>query len=145
MYTIRRFGVARTATLVAVMYLLIIAIFIVPAAIFVAAFGGNNASGGAVGVLVIGLFVAAIYAVFGWLFTALACLLYNVAAGWVGGIEVQVEAVVPPQGPPAWGPPVSAPPQSPPVWGPPVNAPPPATPPTAPPPTATPPTDPPAS
>jgi hypothetical protein len=37
---------------------------------------------------------------------------YNLAAGWVGGIEVQVETVAPPPPVPAWGTPPPAPPSS---------------------------------
>jgi Transmembrane domain of unknown function (DUF3566) len=126
MYRIRRFGVIKTATVVAVMYVIIIAVFALPIAVGVALFGRGDTTGGAAGVLAFGLVVAVLYAVLGWVFTAIACALYNFAAGMVGGIEVEVEPVAPP--PPA------------PVWGP-TGA---ASPPTALPPTAPPPTEPPA-
>ena len=42
------------------------------------------------------LLAALIYGVFGWIFTAIACAIYNLAAGWVGGIEVQVNQSAPP-------------------------------------------------
>jgi hypothetical protein len=68
-------------------------------------------------VLVFGLVAAAVYGVLGWVFTAFACALYNIAAGWVGGIEVQVEPVAPPPPAPLWGPTgtVTPPPTAPPA------------------------------
>ena len=120
MYRIRRFGVIRTATVVAVLYALVVAIIIVPFIIIAALLGASagNGSGVLAGVglglgLVFGLLIALFYAAIGWVFTALACLLYNLAARWVGGIEVGVEAV-PMTAPPAlpttgWGAPPSNP------------------------------------
>jgi len=114
MYTIRRFSVMKTATVVAVMYVVIVAIFIVPFGILAIAFGGGDSGAGAgVSVLVFGLFAALLYGVFGWIFTAIACAIYNLAAGWVGGIEVQVDQAAPPPAPQLWAP--SAPPPAPPA------------------------------
>jgi hypothetical protein len=31
------------------------------------------------------------YTVFGWIFVAIGCLVYNLCAGWIGGIEVTLE------------------------------------------------------
>lgn len=102
MYRIRRFGVMKTATVVALMYVVIVAILIVPFAVLTVAFRGD--SGGGAAVLAFGLFAALIYGVVGWVFTAIACALYNVVAGFVGGIEVQVEMVAPPAPTPTWSP-----------------------------------------
>jgi hypothetical protein len=114
MYTIRRFSVVKTATVVAVMYVVLVAIFIVPLAILAVAFRqDDSAAGGVVGVLVFGLLAALIYGVIGWIFTAIACAIYNLAAGWVGGIEVQVDQAAPPPAQQLWAP--SAPPPSPPA------------------------------
>lgn len=101
MYSIRRFGVIRTATIVAVIYMIVVAVFFVPIAVIAAVAGafytGDAAAGGAglVGTFVLGLLLALAYGAAGWVFTAAACLLYNLAAGWVGGIEVQVDRVEP--------------------------------------------------
>lgn len=103
MYRIRRFGVVKTATVVAVIYMLMIAIFFVPIAILVVVVDRGDAAAPA-GVLAIGLVAAILYGVLGWIVTAIACALYNVAAGWTGGIEVQVESVAPPAPVPLWGP-----------------------------------------
>jgi hypothetical protein len=119
MYTIRRFSVMKTATVVAVMYVVIVAIFIIPFALIAVAAGtGDSAGTGIVGVIVFGLLAAALYGVFGWIFTAIACAIYNLAAGWVGGIEVQVDQAAPPPAPQLWAP--SAPPAVPPPGSPPT-------------------------
>jgi hypothetical protein len=113
MYTTRRFSVMKTATVVAVMYVVIVAIFIVPFAFLALAFGrGDSGAGGVVGVIVFGLLAALLYGVFGWIFTAIACAIYNLAAGWVGGIEVQVDQSTPPPAAQLWAP--TAPPSVPP-------------------------------
>ena len=103
MYSIRRFGVVRTATIVAVMYLIVTAVIVVPIAIVggIAAAASGEGMQIVMGIVVTGLILGAVYGAVGWVFTALACLLYNVAAGWVGGIELQLEAVAPPT-PPTW-------------------------------------------
>jgi hypothetical protein len=114
MYTIRRFSVIKTATVVAVMYAVIVAVVIIPLAILAVAFGrGDSGGAGVVGFLVFGLLAALIYGVFGWIFTAIACAVYNLAAGWVGGIEVQVDQSAPPPAQQLWTP--SVPPPAPPA------------------------------
>ena len=81
MYRIRRFGIIKTSTIVAVMYMLIIVIFFVPFAILTLALSPANAGAGAVSVLLLGLLAAILYGAIGWIFTAIACALYNLAAG----------------------------------------------------------------
>jgi len=105
MYRIRRFNVMKTATVVGVMYMVIVAIFVVPFLLlfaFVGFFGSSQAQGGVGAILGIGLFAIFFYGILGWIFTAIACVIYNGVAGWIGGIEVQVEPVAPPAPPPAW-------------------------------------------
>jgi len=115
MSRIRRFGVVKTATVVAVMYMLMIGIVFVPLAVIVVALGRDNNAGGAFAVLVIGLLAAIAYGIGSWIFTALACVLYNVAARWTGGIEVQVESVTPQEPVQVWRPTAPPPPARPPA------------------------------
>lgn len=120
MYRIRRFGVLRTATVVAVLYMVIVAIFAIPFALFALAAGsgpGSVANVNAGGVIAIALLAIVGYGLLGWVFTAIACALYNLVAGWTGGIEVQVESVGPPPVVPVWG--VTPPPAPPPASNPP--------------------------
>jgi len=140
MFRIRRFGVVKTATVVAIMYMVIVGVFVVPfalLALLVAPTQGSGSAGTGVSILLFGLVAIFGYGLLGWVFTAIAAAIYNLAAGWVGGIEVEIETVAPPPPLPAWG--TTAP-------SPPTNTMSPAPPATTPPPTATPPppSDPPA-
>ena len=113
MYRIRRFGVLKTATVVAVMYMLIVGVFVVPfllLALVAMPSQGSSAMGGFGGILVFGLLAIFGYGLLGWVFTAIAAAIYNLAAGWVGGIEVQVETVAPPPPLPSWASAAPAPP-----------------------------------
>lgn len=104
MYRIRRFGVMKTATVVAVMYMLIVAVFAIPFALLALLVAPSQGSGAAgVGVVAFALVAILIYGFLGWVFTAIAVAVYNLAARWVGGIEVEIETVAPPPPMPAWG------------------------------------------
>ncbi|OGN86010.1 MAG: hypothetical protein A2X23_06420 [Chloroflexi bacterium GWC2_73_18] len=121
MVDIRRFSVIRTANVVALMYVIAMAIFFVPILLLLALYSATPAAvdfgflaAGTVGLVILTVFNA----IGGWIVTALACLIYNLAARWVGGIEVQVEQVAAPAPtataqPPGWGPPVSGQPTAP--------------------------------
>jgi hypothetical protein len=106
MFRIRRFGVMKTANVVAVIYMLIVAVFVVPIALIgllIAPSQGSAAGTTVVGIVIFGAVAILAYGLIGWIFTALAAAIYNLAARWVGGIEVQVEAVAPPPPLPTWG------------------------------------------
>ena len=128
MVRLTRFGVVRTASVAAIVYLIITAIFAIPFALIVSTtpvtvvdqFGRPVSFGiSPIVILLLPLF----YAAFGWVFTAVACLIYNLAAWVTGGIEFEAVPVTP------------APPrtvvydQAPPPAAPPSDTPPPATPP----------------
>lgn len=107
MVRIRRFNVIKTATVVALMYIVIVAIFAIPFLLIfgiagVSMNGGPDVGAGLAGILIFGVVIALFYGLLGWVFTAIACLIYNLVAGWVGGIEVEVDRVEPPAPPPAW-------------------------------------------
>ena len=125
MFRIRRFGVIRTANVVAFFYVVIVVVIAIPIGLIVAiaAPAGGNLPGGAftgnaagLGIIFFGFLAAVFYGILGWIFTALACLLYNFAAGMIGGIEIQLEAVEPPPPTAVWSgtPPPAAPPAAPP-------------------------------
>ncbi len=109
MFRIRRFGVMKTATTVAMLYMVTIAIFLVPFLLLFAAVGSSvsgqpsDGSIGVGGILTFGLIAIVFYGVATWVFTAIACALYNLVAGWVGGIEIQLDSVAPPPPLPTWG------------------------------------------
>jgi hypothetical protein len=107
MFRIQRFNILKTSSVVALMYMVIIGIIVVPILLIglvvgVAASGNNQAGSALASVLVASVAAVAVYGIIGWVVTAIACAIYNLVAGWVGGIEVSVEAVTPPAPPPAW-------------------------------------------
>jgi hypothetical protein len=122
MVRLRRFGIVQTATSIALMYAVVIFIFFAILAL-ITLFAGSVArtdqlggfAAGGIGLLVIGVIGALVYAVLGWVFTAIACALYNLIAGWTGGIEMQYVTPAPPAAPaqaPWTGPVPPAPPAS---------------------------------
>jgi hypothetical protein len=135
MFRIRRFGVIRTANVVAFLYVVIIAVIFVPIGLLFAValpsagVGGSGSAflgnAGGVAIVFFGLLIAIFYGFVGWIVTAIACLLYNFAAGMIGGIEIQLEAVQPPPPSAVWGggttytPPATPPPGAPPATPPP--------------------------
>jgi hypothetical protein len=126
MVRIRRFNVVKTSTVVALMYMVVVAIFAIPFFLFFAIAGVSTNGGptqgpgaaGAVAGLAVAVVAVLFYGLLGWVFTAIACLIYNLVAGWVGGIEVEVDRPEPPAPPPAWMTSGTTP-QAPPAAGPP--------------------------
>ena len=86
----------KTATVAAVVYLLLTAIIVLPLVLIGASAGPitfTDQSGRTVSNQVpIGLLLLApfVYAGIGWLLTALACLIYNLAAAITGGAELEL-------------------------------------------------------
>ena len=89
---ISRLSIHQTAKVLAILYgmmgLLFIPIFLV---VSMAAPGDAGMLGMGMG-LGAALVFPIMYAVFGYVFVAIGCLLYNLVAGWVGGIEVEMRA-----------------------------------------------------
>jgi hypothetical protein len=82
---IRRFGIGQTAKVVAVLYALMGLLF-VPFFLAGAAFVPREVGFGTGFALALPI----MYGVFGFIFTAIACAIYNFVAGFVGGIEVEL-------------------------------------------------------
>jgi len=93
MKRIKRFGVLQTSKVAAIIYFLISAVILVPMAIIMPLMQGFSDSpmpfsGGLFFIL-----LPFIYAIMGFIFTALGCLIYNIIAKWIGGIEVEIDTV----------------------------------------------------
>lgn len=101
---IRKLGVLSVAKIYAVMCLVMSLIISIPYGLFIMIFGmammgtgekAGLAAGG--GSIVIGLLVMIglpiFYSIMGFIGGAIAALLYNLFAGFVGGIEIEVENV----------------------------------------------------
>ena len=110
---IKRIGVFSFAKVYAVVMAGIALIIIIPVGLISmiagAAFSGRDA-GGAIGGIFGGIFMMVlaqvIYGVLGFIFGALTALIYNVASGFVGGVELELDNTdagygTPP--PPQWG------------------------------------------
>ena len=105
MYRIQRFNVVKTATVVALMYMLITAILfvaLVPLLVFVGISVGSDAAvqRGLSSFVLVGFAAVFGYGLAAWVATAIGCVIYNAIAAWIGGIEVTVEQVGPPSVPP---------------------------------------------
>ena len=90
---IRRIGVVRTATVLALVYAVGGAMILIPSAL-VALLVLPDAQPGAFGSLQFlgsALLSPLLYAFLGWPVTALVLIAYNVVARWLGGIEYEVE------------------------------------------------------
>lgn len=84
---ITRFGVYQTAKVFGVMYFFLTAIFAIPFGLIALVSGLGNEIGFSGGFI---LLVPFLYALIGFLFSALGCAIYNLIAKWTGGIEVEV-------------------------------------------------------
>ena len=106
MYRIQRFNVVKTATVVALMYMLITAILLVafvPMLVFVGiSVGSDGATRNFGSLVVVGLVAVFGYGIAAWIATAVGCVIYNAVAVWIGGIEIKLEQVGPPTTPPSW-------------------------------------------
>jgi hypothetical protein len=84
-HQIRRFGVIQTAKVFGVLYALV--------GLLIAPFLALSAFiGPAIGLtpLVLALLAPVFYGVLGFIMMAIAAALYNVVAGWIGGIDVEL-------------------------------------------------------
>ena len=92
MHRVRRFGVIQTANMAAMMYFVMTIFFLVPFFILasivpdIADESGMEWFSG-----IVLFFVPPLYAAFGWVATAIMCWFYNLIAGFVGGIAVEIE------------------------------------------------------
>lgn len=85
-HQIRRFGVAQTAKVAGALYglagVLLVPIFLVVAM--------NSPSEERIS-MGIALLIPIFYGIAGLIVTAIGCAIYNVVAGWVGGIEMDLD------------------------------------------------------
>jgi hypothetical protein len=88
---ITRFSIGQTAKFLAVLYGLFGLIF-VPFFLLVGMFSPEGSGGFGFG-MVFALAMPVIYAVMGVIGGVIGALLYNLVAGWVGGLEMELEDV----------------------------------------------------
>lgn len=87
-HQIKRLSPHQNAKVSAVMMAILSLVILLPMGLFMAMFGREGLGVG------IGMMIVAplMYLVFGYIFTALACALYNFVSGLVGGIEYEAES-----------------------------------------------------
>jgi hypothetical protein len=85
---ISRLSVHQTAKVLAILYGMM-GLLVIPFFLVLPMLAPGEAEGFGIG---LALLFPLIYAVFGYVFVAIGCLLYNLVAGWVGGIEVEMRA-----------------------------------------------------
>ncbi len=101
---IKKLGILSVAKMYAAIMLVVSLIISIPYGLFIMIFGvaamGSGAKEGLAaggGAIIIGLLVMIglpiMYSIFGFIGGAIGAILYNVFAGFVGGIEVEVESV----------------------------------------------------
>ena len=83
---IRRFGVGQTAKVLGVLYALM-GLVLVPIFLIAARFSPDGSQFGTS----FALAIPVIYGIVGFIFTAIGCLIYNLVAGWVGGVEIEMD------------------------------------------------------
>ena len=91
MHRVRRFGVIQTANMAAMMYFAMTLIFLIPTYFLINAMPDTDGTGMAWFSGAMLFIIPPLYAAFGWVTTAIACLFYNMIAGFVGGIAVEIE------------------------------------------------------
>jgi hypothetical protein len=97
MVRIRRLGIIRTSNTAAMVYLLLTLVILLIAWAFSSAIGPSSFTDPTTGQTVrfdlpilLVLVLPLVYAIIGWLFTALFCVFYNLAAGIAGGVEMEL-------------------------------------------------------
>ena len=95
MQQVKQFGVLQTAKVVSLIYLIIMAIFFIPVGIIVSIVGSFSGNAGSfpafIGSGVVMLIAPVFYAVIVFISTAIGCLVYNLIAEKIGGIEIEIK------------------------------------------------------
>ena len=91
MAQIKRFSIGQSAKFLGVLYLLFGLLF-VPFFLFIGMMAPSDGSGGGAffGGTMMAIAMPVLYAIFGVIGGAIGAALYNLVAGWVGGIEVEI-------------------------------------------------------
>jgi hypothetical protein len=85
-HQIRRFGIAQTAKVLGALYGLA-GLLLVPIFLVVGRYAPNESGLG----MGFAIAIPIMYAVIGFIVTAIGCAIYNLVAGWVGGIELELD------------------------------------------------------
>jgi len=90
---VKKIGVLQTSLISAIIFFFLSLIMVVPIMLIMGIAGGfSDNMGFAFGGLLF-IFMPIMYAIMGFLMTALWCWIYNVVAKMIGGIEIEVEVI----------------------------------------------------
>ena len=90
---ITKIGVLKTSLVAAIILFFVTFIFIIPFVIIMAVVSSFDTSGYALWSIPLVVIAPFLYGIFGFISTAITCLIYNLVAKWTGGIEVEIELV----------------------------------------------------
>jgi len=91
MRRIKRIGVLKTSLVAAIVLLFVSVIFVIPMGIIMALVSAFELSSFAIWSIPLIFILPIFYGVFGFISTAIVCLVYNLVAKWTGGVEVETE------------------------------------------------------
>ena len=88
---IKKIGVLQTSLVAAVVLLFVSLIFVIPFGLIMALVSSFDSSSFAIWSIPIIVVAPIFYGAFGFISTAIVCLVYNLVAKWTGGIEIEIE------------------------------------------------------
>lgn len=97
MKRVKKLGVYQTSKVAAVIFFLLSLVIILPVSLIANTFNHMGANQGFPGFPFGGtmffILLPILYAFFGFITTAISCLVYNLVAKWTGGIELEFETI----------------------------------------------------
>ena len=90
---VRKVGVFKISLIVGIIMFFVSLVFVIPLALVMGIAGASEMSWFALGWVALVIIMPFLYGILAFVFTAISCLLYNLVANWVGGIELELETV----------------------------------------------------
>ena len=91
---VKRIGVLQTSLVSSLVLFFVSLLFVIPIALIMGVIGGiageEFPAFPFIGAAFM-IFVPFIYAIMGFIMTAISCLIYNMVAKWTGGVEIEIE------------------------------------------------------
>lgn len=88
---VKKIGVLQTSLIAAAILFIVSLIFVIPFGLIMALVSSFEASHFAIWSLPLIVVAPVLYGIFGFVSTAIVCLVYNLVAKWTGGVEVEIE------------------------------------------------------
>ncbi len=88
---VKRISVLQTSLVAAIVLLFVSLIFVIPFGLVMALVSSFDSSSFVIWSIPLIFVVPIFYGAFGFISTAIVCLVYNLVAKWTGGIEIEIE------------------------------------------------------